>query len=179
MLKITSDGRKLGLDQRVINPDLPDDPQSKVNMCVDNVYRIWDEGQPEKLTQLLFCDLSTPKTAPAKRAAKTAAGNLDSPELHALEAMLDKENDDGRQFTIYDDIREKLVARGVPREQIAFIHEANTETRKKELFAKVRSGQVRVLMGSTFKMGAGMNVQDVYKRQGLCGRHDGKRRLCV
>jgi len=160
MLKITSDGRKLGLDQRVINPDLPDDPTSKVNMCVDNIYRIWDEGQPDKLTQLVFCDLSTPKTTAAPRAAKAVAGSLDSPELHALEALADKTVEDVPTFTIYDDIREKLAARGIPREQIAFIHEANTEARKKELFAKVRSGQVRVLMGSTFKMGAGMNVQD-------------------
>jgi SNF2 family DNA or RNA helicase len=160
MLKITSDGRKLGLDQRVINPDLPDDPSSKVNMCVDNITQIWNDGQDEKLTQLVFCDLSTPKGAPSQRAAKAAAGNLDSPELHALEAMLDKENDTGTSFTIYDDIREKLVSKGIPREQIAFIHEANTEVRKKELYAKVRSGNVRVLLGSTFKMGSGMNVQD-------------------
>ena len=159
MLKITSDGRKLGLDQRVINPDLPDDPTSKVNQCVDNIYRIWDEGQADKLTQLVFCDLSTPKTtAPATKAAKAVAGNLDSPELHAVESQIDAPTES--EFTVYDDIREKLVSRGVPREQIAFIHEANTEVRKKELFAKVRSGQVRVLMGSTFKMGAGMNVQD-------------------
>jgi len=161
MLKITSDGRKLGLDQRVINPDLPDDPNSKVNRCVDNIHRIWQDGQADRLTQLVFCDLSTPKTgAPGAKAAKTAGGNLDSPELHAVERLIDKENPDEPGFTVYDDIREKLVARGIPREQIAFIHEANTETRKKELFAKVRSGQVRVLMGSTFKMGAGMNVQD-------------------
>ena len=161
MLKITSDGRKLGLDQRVINPDLPDDPNSKVNMCVANIARIYEEGQQDKLTQLVFCDLSTPKTVTTPKAAKSSAGNLDNPELHALEAMLDKENgDDDSQFTIYDDIREKLVAKGIPREQIAFIHEANTEVRKKELFAKVRTGQVRVLIGSTFKMGAGMNVQD-------------------
>ena len=162
MLKITSDGRKLGLDQRVINSDLPDEPQSKVNMCVDNIYRIWDEGQPDKLTQLVFCDLSTPRNAaPARRAAKAAGGNLDMPELNALERLLDKESSgDDAPFTVYDDIREKLVARGIPREQIAFIHEANTEVRKKELYAKVRSGQVRVLMGSTFKMGSGMNVQD-------------------
>ena len=159
MLKITSDGRKLGLDQRVINPDLPDDPGSKVNQCVDNIYRIWDEGQSEKLTQLVFSDLSTPKTAPTKRAAKAAAGNLDSPELHALE-QLNQGEDAETPFSVYNDIREKLVSKGVPREQIAFIHEANTEVRKKELFAKVRSGQVRVLIGSTFKMGAGMNVQD-------------------
>ena len=161
MLKITSDGRKLGLDQRIINPDLPDDPNSKVNRCVDNIHRIWQDGQADKLTQLVFCDLSTPKTgATGAKAAKTAGGNLDSPELNAVERLIDKENPDEPGFTVYDDIREKLVARGIPREQIAFIHEANTETRKKELFAKVRSGQVRVLMGSTFKMGAGMNVQD-------------------
>ena len=161
MLKITSDGRKLGLDQRIINPDLPDDPNSKVNRCVDNIHRIWQDGQADRLTQLVFCDLSTPKTGvTGAKAAKTAGGNLDSPELNAVERLIDKENPDEPGFTVYDDIREKLVARGIPREQIAFIHEANTETRKKELFAKVRSGQVRVLMGSTFKMGAGMNVQD-------------------
>lgn len=161
MLKITSDGRKLGLDQRVINPDLPDEAGSKVNLCVENIYSVWKEGQADKLTQLVFCDLSTPKTAaPASRAAKAAGGNLDSPELHALEAAIGQDIAEEPAFTIYDDIREKLVARGIPREQIAFIHEANTEVRKKELFAKVRAGQVRVLMGSTFKMGAGMNVQD-------------------
>ena len=160
MLKITSDGRKLGLDQRVINPDLPDDPNSKVNRCVDNIHRIWQDGQAEKLTQLVFCDLSTPK-GKAAQSGRIAAKGTDSPELHALEAAIDAETEpEEPPFTIYDDIREKLVARGIPREQIAFIHEANTEVRKKELFAKVRSGQVRVLMGSTFKMGAGMNVQD-------------------
>ena len=157
MLKITTDGRKLGLDQRVINPDFPDDPGSKVNQCVENVFNIWQEGQADKLTQLVFCDISTPKsTSKEKGAAKGV-----TTELHALEAMLDKENEDAPAgFTVYDDIREKLVARGIPPEQIAFIHEATTEVKKKELFAKVRSGQVRVLMGSTFKMGAGMNVQD-------------------
>jgi len=160
MLKITSDGRKLGLDQRVINPDLPDDPGSKVNRCVNNIHRIWQDGQAEKLTQLVFCDLSTPK-GKAAQSGRIAAKGTDSPELHALEAAIDAETEpEEPPFTIYDDIREKLVARGIPREQIAFIHEANTEVRKKELFAKVRSGQVRVLMGSTFKMGAGMNVQD-------------------
>ena len=160
MLKITSDGRKLGLDQRVINPDLPDDPNSKVNLCVNNIHRIWQDGQAEKLTQLVFCDLSTPK-GKAAQSGRIAAKGTDSPELHALEAAIDAETGpEDPPFTIYDDIREKLVARGIPREQIAFIHEANTEVRKKELFAKVRSGQVRVLMGSTFKMGAGMNVQD-------------------
>ena len=160
MLKITSDGRKLGLDQRVINPDLPDDPNSKVNRCVDNIHRIWQDGQADRLTQLVFCDLSTPK-GKAAQSGRIAAKSTDNPELHALEAAIDAEaGPEKPPFTIYDDIREKLVARGIPREQIAFIHEANTEVRKKELFAKVRSGQVRILMGSTFKMGAGMNVQD-------------------
>lgn len=128
MLKITSDGRKLGLDQRILNPLLPDDPRSKVNLCVENIVRIWREGEAEKLTQLVFSDLSTPKG-------------------------------DG-SFTVYEDIRRKLVERGIPESEIAFIHTADTEARKKELFAKVRSGQVRVLMGSTSKMGAGTNVQD-------------------
>ena len=159
MLKITSDGRKLGLDQRVINPDLPDDPESKVNLCVDNIHRIWEEGQADKLTQLVFCDISTPKSASAKAdkgGDKTAGGT----ELRALTNLLEAATEIEQPFSIYDDIREKLVRMGIPREQIAFIHEANTEVRKKELFAKVRTGQVRVLIGSTFKMGAGMNVQD-------------------
>ena len=160
MLKITSDGRKLGLDQRVINPDLPDDPSSKVNMCVDNIARIWQEGQADKLTQLVFCDLSTPK-AKSKTADRGGNKTADGAELHALLAAVDKEAPaDEPEFTVYEDIRQKLIARGIPAEQIAFIHDANTEVKKKELFAKVRSGQVRVLMGSTFKMGAGMNVQD-------------------
>jgi len=128
MLKITNDGRKLALDQRLINPMLPDNPDSKVNACVENVFRIWDESKEKKLTQLAFCDLSTPKS-------------------------------DG-SFNVYDDIRQKLITQGVPANEIAFIHEANTDIKKKELFAKVRKGQVRVLLGSTFKMGAGMNVQD-------------------
>ena len=128
MLKITNDGRKLALDQRLIDPMLPDDPNSKVNACIDNVYRIWEEHADTKATQLLFCDLSTPKN-------------------------------DGT-FNVYDDIREKLIARGVPAEQVRFIHEATTDAQKKELFAKVRSGEVRVLLGSTPKMGAGTNVQD-------------------
>ena len=161
MLKITSDGRKLGLDQRIINPNLPDDPGSKVNMCVRNILKIWQDGEADKLTQLVFCDISTPKgrTAPARAAAKAPAGNLDSPEVHALQSLVDAPEEEP-QFTVYDDIRSKLIAAGVPAEQIAFIHDANTDARKKELFGKVRTGQVRVLMGSTFKMGAGMNVQD-------------------
>jgi len=128
MLKITNDGRKLALDQRLIDLMLPDDPTSKVNACVDNVYRIWEEHADIKATQLLFCDLSTPKN-------------------------------DG-SFNVYEDIREKLIARGIPTEQVRFIHEATTDAQKKELFAKVRSGEVRVLLGSTPKMGAGTNVQD-------------------
>ena len=159
MLKITSDGRKLGLDQRILNPLLPDDPGSKVNQCVENITRIWQDGQADKLTQLVFCDISTPKAAPSQRAAKASPGNLDNPELRALEMLTEPANTTPT-FSVYDDIRSKLIARGIPAEQIAFIHDANTEARKKELFAKVRSGQVRVLMGSTFKMGAGMNVQD-------------------
>ena len=127
MLSITSDGRKLGLDQRIINPDLPDDPESKVNLCVENIYNIWNDGKADKLTQLVFSDLSTPK--------------------------------DGT-FSVYTDIRDKLISRGVPESEIAFIHDADTELKKKELFAKVRSGNVRVLIGSTQKMGAGSNMQD-------------------
>ena len=128
MLKITSDGRKIGLDQRLMNPLLPDDPGSKLNACVNNVLKIWEDGKDRKLTQLVFCDLSTPKN-------------------------------DGT-FNVYDDIKTKLMASGVPAAEIAFIHDADTEAKKKELFAKVRTGQVRVLLGSTQKMGAGTNVQD-------------------
>ena len=158
MLKITSDGRKLGLDQRILKPLLPDDPSSKVNQCVENITQIWQDGQADKLTQLVFCDISTPKGKPGQKDAKSP-GKLDSPELRALETLTEPA-DEKPPFSIYHDIRDKLVARGIPESEIAFIHDANTEARKKELFAKVRSGQVRVLMGSTFKMGAGMNVQD-------------------
>ncbi|RKI67801.1 helicase SNF2 [bacterium 1xD42-67] len=156
MLKITSDGRKLGLDQRIINPMLPDEPGTKVNQCVDNILQIWRNGQPEKLTQLVFCDISTPQAAASKKVAKT----LDNPTLHALEQAV-PEPEKPPAFTVYEDIRQKLIAQGMPESQIAFIHEANTEVRKKELFSKVRSGQVRVLLGSTQKMGAGTNVQDL------------------
>ncbi len=156
MLKITSDGRKLGLDQRIINPMLPDEPGTKVNQCVDNILQIWRDGQPEKLTQLVFCDISTPQAAGSKKVAKT----LDNPMLHALEQAI-PEPENPLAFTVYEDIRQKLIAQGMPASQIAFIHEANTEVRKKELFSKVRSGQVRVLLGSTQKMGAGTNVQDL------------------
>ena len=159
MLKITSDGRKLGLDQRIINPLLPDETGTKVNQCVANIMQIWRDGQDEKLTQLVFCDISTPKPAPSKKVAKAVSGNLDSPEIHALETAIPMPEPEP-EFSVYEDIRQKLIAGGVPPEQIAFIHEANTEVRKKELFSKVRTGQVRVLIGSTSKMGAGTNVQD-------------------
>ena len=128
MLRITSDGRKLGLDQRLMNPLLPDEPGSKVNACMENILRIYKEGDAQKLTQLVFCDLSTP-------------------------------HGDG-SFNVYDDIRDKLVASGIPKEEIQFIHDADTEIKKKDLFARVRSGQVRILFGSTQKLGAGTNVQD-------------------
>lgn len=128
MLKVTNDGRKIGLDQRLIDPLLPDDPCSKVNTCINNVFDIYTEHSDKKSAQLIFCDFSTPKN-------------------------------DG-SFNLYDDIRNKLVAKGVPKNEIAFIHEADTEVKKKELFAKVRSGQVRVLLGSTAKCGAGTNIQD-------------------
>ena len=127
MLKITSDGRKIGLDQRLMNSALPDDPNSKLNACVNNVLRIWNDTKEQKLTQLIFCDMSTPKG-------------------------------DG-SFNVYDDIRSKLLNAGVPEQEIEFIHNADTENKKAELFSKVRSGQVRVLLGSTAKMGAGTNVQ--------------------
>ena len=127
MLCVTNDGRKIGLDVRLMNPMLPDDPNSKLNVCVQNVLKIWEEGKEQKLTQLLFCDLSTPK------------------------------NDDN--FNVYEDIRKKLIAAGVPENEIEFIHNADTEAKKAALFSKVRSGDVRVLLGSTAKMGAGTNVQ--------------------
>lgn len=155
MLKITGDGRKLGLDQRIINQLLPDEPGTKVNQCVDNIMQIWRDGEADKLTQLVFCDISTPQAAPSKKAAK----QLDNPTLHALEQAVPLDEPEPA-FTIYEDIRQKLIAQGMPAEQIAFIHEAKTEVQKKELFSKVRTGQVRVLLGSTSKMGAGTNVQD-------------------
>ena len=127
MLKITSDGRKIGLDQRLMNDALPDDPNSKLNACVRNVLKIWAEGKEQKLTQLIFCDMSTPK----------GAGS----------------------FNVYDDIRAKLLSASVPEQEIAFIHNADTEEKKSTLFSKVRSGDVRILLGSTAKMGAGTNVQ--------------------
>ncbi len=131
MLKITSDGRKLGLDQRIVNQMLPDEPGTKVNQCVDNIMQIWRDGEADKLTQLVFCDISTPQAAPSKKAAK----QLDNPLLHGLEEAIPLDEPEPA-FTIYEDIRQKLIAQGMPAEQIAFIHEANTEVRKKELFSK-------------------------------------------
>ena len=163
MLKITSDGRKLGLDQRIVNPLLPDDESSKVNACINNIYRIWNEGKDERLTQLVFCDISTPK-GKSIREYKVAEGGgktINCTELYALEDSLDQEEDSYTStFNVYDDIRDKLIKKGVPAYEVAFIHEANTEVKKKELFAKMRSGDVRVLIGSTAKCGAGMNIQD-------------------
>ena len=134
MLKITNEGRKLALDERLMNPLLPDEESSKVNSCSENIYKIWNENQDKKATQLIFCDLSTPK------------------DLKGYEKV---------EFTdVYNELRKKLIQKGIPPDEIAFIHEADTETKKKELFSKVRQGEVRVLMGSTSKMGAGTNVQD-------------------
>jgi hypothetical protein len=163
MLKITSDGRKLGLDQRIINALLPDDESSKVNACVNNIYHIWNKGASEKLTQLVFCDISTPKgrTTQEQRVAEAGNKTINGTELYALEDRLAQEEAAYiATFNVYDDIRDKLVKKGVPDHEVAFIHEANTEVRKKELFAKVRSGDVRVLIGSTAKCGAGTNIQD-------------------
>lgn len=146
MLKITNDGRKLALDQRLIDPMLPDDPESKVNACVDNIYRIWEEHADTKAAQLAFCDLSTP----------TNKKIIETQEVREnVYEMIPDQFDN-----VYDDMRKKLIQRGIPAEQVRFIHEATTDAQKKELFAKVRSGEVRVLFGSTPKMGAGTNVQD-------------------
>ena len=171
MLKITSDGRKLGLDQRLINPLLPDDPGSKVNACINNIFRIWQDGTDERLTQLVFCDISTPKgmerTAQQTEQPEASDASKEEDDLPPLEPVDDltelagvSSNAVESNFNVYEDIRSKLIARGVPPEEIAFIHDANTEVKKKELFAKVRAGQVRVLLGSTAKMGAGTNCQD-------------------
>ncbi len=164
MLKITSDGRKLGLDQRLINPLLPDDPHSKVNACVNNVFRIWQEGTENRLTQLIFCDISTPKGTEKAGQQETFSSSPEDDEVMSFGSMEDiseisSEAADSN-FSVYADIRDKLIARGVPPEEIAFIHDADSESKKKELFAKVRAGQVRVLLGSTAKMGAGTNCQD-------------------
>ena len=156
LLKITSDGRKLALDQRIMNPLLGDDPGSKVNACVDNVFKIWQESAPTKGTQLIFSDLSTPKgrAEPKKGEAKEGAGGAAAREEAAAAG-----EETAMEAGVYEDIRRKLIVKGIPPHEIAFIHDAGTEAQKAELFAKVRSGQVRVLLGSTQKMGAGTNVQ--------------------
>ena len=133
MLKITNEGRKLALDQRLMNPLLPDNENSKVNSCSENIYRIWNENADKKSTQLVFCDLSTPKD---------------------IKGYLKEEFTD-----VYNELKKKLIIKGIPENEIAFIHEADNETKKKELFSKVRQGEVRVLIGSTSKMGAGTNVR--------------------
>ncbi len=153
MLKITSDGRKVGLDPRLVNPTFEDNPNTKLNQCVENVFRIWDETALQKSTQLIFCDLGTPKRA----TAANEAGGKDMDEIHVSE--LDSLEESG-DFCIYDDIKQKLISRGIPEDEIAYIHDAKTEQQKSELFSKVREGKVRVLLGSTAKMGTGTNVQD-------------------
>ena len=150
MLCVTNDGRKCGLDQRLINPMLPDEPGTKVNLCVENVFNIWNETKEDRLTQLIFCDMGVPNIK-AEQPAKADTEDEEKVNDDAIEEV--------GKISIYDDIREKLVAKGVPREEIAFIHEAKNETAKAEMFAKVRRGDIRVLIGSTAKMGCGTNVQ--------------------
>lgn len=150
MLRITGDGRKVGLDPRLINPDFEDNPQTKLNQCIDNVYRIHQETASDKLTQIIFCDLGVPRGKPAK----TAKSQSDEEEI--ISDSLEESGD----FCIYDDIKKKIIERGIPEKEIAFIHDAPTEKAKSELFEKVRCGDVRVLIGSTAKMGTGTNVQD-------------------
>ena len=149
MLKITNEGRKLALDQRLLNENLMDFEGSKVNVACDNIYKIWEENKQEKLTQLVFCDLSTPRKLGAE----------DNPyEMEQVDGVWKLKE---RQFTdVYTDLKRKLISKGIPASEIAFIHDADNEVKKKELFSNVRKGKVRVLIGSTFKMGAGTNVQD-------------------
>ncbi len=192
MLKVTSDGRKLALDQRIMNPLLPDDPGSKVNACVENVFRIWQETADTRGAQLIFSDLSTPKGKPAaeregpeqeKEGRDGMQPYGDEAMAHNMDGLTERDGEAGgishagdlpaakgeagglsadenrMESSVYEDIRKKLIARGVPADEVAFIHSANTETQKAELFAKVRDGRVRILLGSTQKMGAGTNVQ--------------------
>lgn len=150
MLKITGDGRKLGLDPRLIDPSFDDDPGTKLNVCVNNVFDIYDKTSEKKLTQIIFCDLGVP--------GKNSSVDSKDDDIKSV-AELDSLEESGK-FCVYDDIRDKLIAKGVPADEIAYIHSAKTETQKSELFAKVRSGEVRILLGSTSKMGTGTNVQD-------------------
>ncbi|MEE0265319.1 MAG: YodL domain-containing protein [Acutalibacteraceae bacterium] len=152
MLKITGDGRKVGLDPRLIDPDLEDNPNTKLNKCVSNVLHYYKETADEKLTQIIFCDLGVPKSRSIKETTEQDVEEKSMAEIDAIE--------DSGAFCVYDDIKEKLIAQGVSPKEIAFIHDANNEQQKAELFAKVRSGEVRVLIGSTGKMGTGTNVQD-------------------
>lgn len=152
MLKITSDGRKVGLDPRLIDPNLEDNPNTKLNQCVSNVLHFYKETTDQKLTQIVFCDLGVPKSKNAKEATEEDEEEKSISEIDAIE--------ESGVFCIYEDIKDKLIAQGVPAKEIAFIHDANNEQQKAELFAKVRSGEVRVLIGSTGKMGTGTNVQD-------------------
>lgn len=152
MLKITSDGRKVGLDPRLINPDFEDNPNTKLNVCVNNVFKIYQDTTPEKLTQIIFCDLGVPKAKSKNNAEKDTDNEKSIAEIDSLE--------ESGVFCIYDDIKEKLVAQGIPANEIAFIHDAKNETQKAELFSKVREGEVRILLGSTAKMGTGTNVQN-------------------
>lgn len=155
MLKITSDGRKLGLDPRLIDPDIEDDPNTKINQCVNNVYRIFEETSENNLTQIVFCDLGVPHKDTSGTVNDSAASNDEEKSVSELNS-LEEECD----FCVYDDIKKKLIGRGVPEEQIAYIHYAKTEKQKSELFSKVKKGEVRILLGSTAKMGTGTNVQD-------------------
>lgn len=152
MLKITGDGRKLGLDPRLISPDFEDDPNTKLNVCVNNVFDIYTDTAKDKLTQIVFCDLGVPSKNTGNDSSKEQNDNKSVAELDSLEET--------GQFCVYDDIRDKLIAKGIPATEIAYIHNAKTEAQKSELFSKVRSGEVRILLGSTGKMGTGTNVQD-------------------
>ena len=163
MLRITNDGRKLALDMRLINPLAADDPNGKVAVCARNVYRIWEQTKEKRSAQLVFCDLSTPSSS---RASLSSVERVRPTSAHSAAPPLPTKSDDFAgtpatgSFSVYGDLKKKLMDAGIPEEEIAFIHTADSEAKKKELFSKVRAGQVRVLLGSTAKMGAGTNVQD-------------------
>ena len=163
MLRITNDGRKLALDMRLIQPLAPDDPNGKVAVCARNVFRIWEQTKEKRSAQLVFCDLSTPSSS---RASLSSVERVRPTSAHSAAPPLPTKSDDFAgapatgSFSVYDDLKKKLMDAGIPEEEIAFIHTADSEAKKKELFSKVRAGQVRVLLGSTAKMGAGTNVQD-------------------
>lgn len=158
LLLITSDGRKVGLDPRLVDPELPDDPATKLNLCVENVYRIWNDTADTRAAQLIFCDLGVPHKQQSAQKTDNAQEQTESEDDIPIDEQFSLEEE--TPFCVYDDIKAKLMARGVPAEEIAFIHEAKTEAQKAALFEKVRNGEVRVLIGSTRKMGTGTNVQD-------------------